>query len=148
MSQRYKNAVLPGEHLYVNQSEARCREGVNGCTVAALTKAIHQRGAYPGQKSPLKANGGYQYREIDSLYGDWWSSDSIYSLPTATGVVNVTNPDHALHPGFVIRDVIRIDGYLHIQTTGGGWGKFGIINNSRASELWGEVDGRVLKPFQ
>jgi hypothetical protein len=45
----------------------------------------------------------------------WWNwtplplnSDDIFSIPTSTGVVNVTLPNHLLYPGVVTRDVVLI----------------------------------------
>jgi hypothetical protein len=37
------------------------------------------------------------------------NSDDIFSIPTSTGVVNVTLLNHVLYPGVVTRDAVLIN---------------------------------------
>jgi len=145
VSQSSEKIHAKGQHDYEHMSDLSCTIGSPGCTASNLVASIHRVGAYPGQNMPLDPNGGYQYRELPSLIpGDIFTVDPIYSLTTSTGVVNVTTPNHLLHPGFVKRDVIQSGNALKIRTVGGGWGRHGRLNNKRVEKLWGDVNKKVF----
>ena len=148
LSSYSENYLKPGKHLYVIRSDSKCQEGLSGCSFSEVVSRLQKIGVYPGQATPLDANKGFQYRELDSLIpGDFLTKDPINSIPVPTGSVNFTTENHLLHNGYVVREVIRYNGYIHVLTTGGGTGWFGGPNVSRASNLWEGIDKEVFKPF-
>ena len=68
-------------------------------------------------------------------------------------IVNVTRPDHVLHPGIVVRELKENDGFFYVETSGIGTGIMPEFNERTAKQLWsnsnwsvsGGVDGRLMQ---
>ena len=68
---------------------------------------------------------------------------SHYVFPEHRMIVNITEPDHILHPGIVVRYVSEVNGQITIITEGVGVGDFAIANTILDDVVWGAVDHDV-----
>jgi len=138
-----ENYIASGEHFY-SRDGLICTIGVNGCSNAAVVNAMHEVGSYPDQSSSLAGLEGSIRVNNVRMFGD----DHVATIVGANSITNVTYPDHFLHPGFVNRSVISSGGKIYIRTIGGGWGRFGYLNNRLKNQVWGGVDARVAERFR
>ena len=144
-----ENIVAPGYHLYRHLSPEICRVGQPGCTRENIVDAINAVGVHPNQSRPFVPGepyvGDVDLPPLAGLGRDDVSTHAIYVGRSQVGIVNVTDPNHGLHPGGIVRDGIIVDGGYRIRTRGTGQGWFG-FPNVLGSYLaaWGEVDKRVI----
>lgn len=59
-------------------------------------------------------------------------------------VINYTLKDHWMHPGAVVRKVIKTEGIIGIATYGEGTGIMRDSNENQAKDLWTAVDKSIL----
>jgi hypothetical protein len=60
-------------------------------------------------------------------------------------IVNTTLVDHKLHPGYVERQVMDIDGKIYIRTRGVGVGNYGRANEIFTAPLWRTHDQAIIR---
>lgn len=66
----------------------------------------------------------------------------------ALTIINETLPGHVLHPGYVERRVVDVDGVVYIQTRGVGTGALGYLNVAGANVLWHSVDAQIARELR
>ncbi|MEM0976004.1 MAG: hypothetical protein AAGJ34_00570 [Pseudomonadota bacterium] len=76
----------------------------------------------------------------DVSYVPGLGSITHYVYPEHGLIVNVTNSDHQLHPGIVVRYLHEEDGQFYIVTEGVGTGPFRLANELFDDPVWGAVD--------
>jgi len=138
------NWIFPGDHHYQMKNQI-CQKS-SSCTSDSVRSELLEKGAFPGQKAPVIDNGTAQRFsvELPIVPGE----DHIYSVPTPAGVTNITDTDHFLYPGWVVRDIVVDNSTVYIQTTGGGSGWAGGINNQMKHDVWDQVDDTVKSSFK
>lgn len=141
-----ENWIFPGEHNYQMQNVV-CEKN-DYCTAENVRQFLLQEAAFPNQTQPVLDSGVAQQFNVGSLAPFGLSGDDhIYSVPTSGGVTNITDTDHLLYPGWIIREVISDDKNISIQTTGGGSGWFGALNNQQKYNVWNAVDQKITSHF-
>ena len=146
-----ENWFAAGDHEYNRLSPAVCAASSEGCTQSAVVNALNTNGVHPNQSKPFVSGKPYVGDvDIPGPFGkDHVTSTSIFdSNGNQIGVRNVTLPDHALHPGFVERSVVNINGSFHVKTYGGGTGSLGGPNIWLDDIVWGPVDNNVIQQFK
>jgi hypothetical protein len=137
-----ENWFFPGEHSYSHVSPAA------GTDTDALMRAMNERGVHPNQTEPFIPGQPYVGDvDIPGPFGeDHVSTTAIYDANgNQIGVRNVTLENHALHPGWVERRMVRdSDGNLRIQTLGGGSGALGGPNVWFDESVWSDVDNEAI----
>jgi hypothetical protein len=134
-----------GKHDYEMISPAVCSTSSPGCSIASVVLQVQYVGAFPGQDSRVLNNGTEQHFFASVLP---FTSDPIISIPTPTGVINITLPGHRLYFGWVVRDVVVMHGSrIYIRTRGYGQGSNGFFNNLFKHSVWDSVDQKVIDKY-
>lgn len=135
-----ENTVFPGKHGYTHLSPPL------GDNYRNLRDALNNAGVHPNQKRAFVPDMPYRANvDLPGLPGvDDISSTAIRDRRgNQIGVRNVTERNHALHPGWVERTIVQQEGQFHVQTIGGGTGWLGGPNVWGDESVWSGVDDRV-----
>ncbi|SHN94095.1 hypothetical protein, partial [bacterium endosymbiont of Bathymodiolus sp. 5 South] len=141
----FDHLISKGSHDYERTSSVVCSTSSQGCSIKNVALQVQKVGAFPNQKSAVLNNGTAQLFDVALLP---LNSDDIFSIPTSTGVVNVTLPNHVLYPGVVTRDAVLINNSIYIRTQGSGRGYWGGINNFLKDNVWSPIDQKVINKFR
>ncbi|SSC09038.1 RHS repeat-associated core domain-containing protein [bacterium endosymbiont of Bathymodiolus sp. 5 South] len=141
----FDHLISKGSHDYERTSSVVCSTSSQGCSIKNVALQVQKVGAFPNQKSAVLNNGTAQLFDVALLP---LNSDDIFSIPTSTGVVNVTLPNHVLYLGVVTRDVVLINNSIYIRTQGSGRGYWGGINNFLKDNVWSPIDQKVINKFR
>ncbi|WP_262689773.1 hypothetical protein [Kordiimonas aestuarii] len=134
----------PNFHKYCHATPL-CRETPKGrCSVGNAYALL--------KRFPAPMLDGYEGADENSLSELTVGVVSHKLLPNDHALVNYTiEGEHMLHPGAVLRKIVRHKGFLYVGTYGEGTASYGdpfgflaCVNESHAEQIWGGVDRSIV----
>lgn len=122
-----------------------------GCTVNKVFEFMLSNAKYiaPVEFSkPVKTCMQSTVRIISSYPGSFFEGTILSVVDeNAHSVTNFTRKDHPLHPGKVVRTVVKEKKSIIVKTVGDGTGFLPLLNESKAQDLWGNIDNQLKGDF-
>jgi hypothetical protein len=134
----------PDFHRY-GHATPLCRETPKGkCSIETAYKLL--------QRFPAPMIDGFETASEDRPSVLTVGAVSHKLLQEHHALINYTlEGEHMLHPGAVLRKIVRHDGFLYVGTYGEGTAKYGdpfgflaCVNESQAPQVWGGVDRAIV----
>jgi RHS repeat-associated protein len=125
----------PNYHIYDFWTSI-CAVGAKGCTTDNVFDYLRRFPA-PGYDGDCAIDGG-NTADVPTLGGVTHLVDE-----GKQAIANITNPDHLLYPGKVVRNVEERNGWIYVHTFGDGIGSFGTLNELLKGVVWRPVDAQI-----
>ena len=132
----------PNYHSYILWNPI-CKLGTRGCTQSNVFETLRRYpapGYHVNTKCKIK-NGNA--KKVPYLGGVTHLVDY-----QNMAIANITNGDHLLHSGKVVRQVSTVNDIIYVYTFGDGTGNFGYLNEVLRNVVWDPIDDQISRSIR